>query len=77
MAAKRKINVTKPGKVDGTLLFLEIARILEKTLDMERIVNPIMECISKHLSARHATMTIFNRATNEVQIVCRALFKTP
>ncbi|MFP6905430.1 MAG: sigma 54-interacting transcriptional regulator [Verrucomicrobiota bacterium] len=76
MAAKRKINVTQPGKVDGTLLFLEIARILEKTLDMERIVNPIMECISKHLSARHATMTIFNRATNEVQIEA-ALGLTP
>ena len=76
MAAKQKINVTQPGKVDGTLLFLEIARILEKTLDMERIVNPIMECISKHLSARHATMTIFNRATNEVQIEA-ALGLTP
>ncbi len=76
MAAKQKISVTQPGKVDGTLLFLEIAQILEKTLDMERIVNPIMECISKHLLARHATMTIFNRATNEVQIEA-ALGLTP
>jgi Nif-specific regulatory protein len=76
VAAKDKSTEVQGKKVDGTLLFLEIARILEKTLEMEKVVSPILECVSKHLSARHATITIFNRATNEVQIEA-ALGLTP
>jgi Nif-specific regulatory protein len=49
-------------------LLLDISRIMESSLDMNEVANPVLEAISKHLESKYATLSISNRKTNEVQI---------
>ncbi|MCC5843915.1 MAG: sigma 54-interacting transcriptional regulator [Verrucomicrobia bacterium] len=46
----------------------EIAHILERSLDVREIVNPIMDAMTRHLGMKHATITLLNRKTNDILI---------
>ena len=46
----------------------EIAGILERSLDVREIVNPIMDVMTRHLGMKHATITLLNRKTNDILI---------
>ncbi|MCC5849222.1 MAG: sigma 54-interacting transcriptional regulator [Verrucomicrobia bacterium] len=46
----------------------EIADILERSLDVREIVNPIMDVMTRHLGMKHATITLLNRKTNDILI---------
>jgi Nif-specific regulatory protein len=46
----------------------EIAQILERSLDVREIVNPIMDAMTRHLGMKHATITLLNRKTNDILI---------
>jgi Nif-specific regulatory protein len=45
-----------------------IAGILERSLDVREIVNPIMDAMTTHLGMKHATITLLNRKTNDILI---------
>lgn len=45
-----------------------IAGILERSLDVREIVNPIMDAMTTHLDMKHATITLLNRKTNDILI---------
>ncbi len=46
----------------------EIAQILERSLDVREIVNPIMDSMTRYLGMKHATITLLNRKTNDILI---------
>ena len=46
----------------------DIAEILERSLDVREIVNPIMDLMTSHLGMKHATITLLNRKTNDILI---------
>jgi Nif-specific regulatory protein len=50
-----------------TLLY-EISRLLEQSLDLREVVNPVLEALARFLDMRYATLTLLNRRTNEIQI---------
>lgn len=45
-----------------------VAGILERSLDVREIVNPIMDEMTTHLEMKHATITLLNRKTNDILI---------
>ena len=61
-------QINKTSQAIERELLLDISRIMESSLDIEEISNPVLESITTHLRAKFATLTIFNRKTNEVQI---------
>lgn len=49
-------------------LLYQISYLLDQSLDMREVVNPVLESLSKHLSMRNATLTLFSRQTGDIQI---------
>ena len=51
------------------LAFLtEISSIMERSLDIREIVNPVLDALTTHLGMKHATITLLNRKTNDILI---------
>jgi Nif-specific regulatory protein len=61
---------TKPTRsIHEDLEFIRnVADILERSLDVREIVNPIMDAMTTHLEMKHATITLLNRKTNDILI---------
>nr|MDA3874089.1 GAF domain-containing protein [Kiritimatiellia bacterium] len=60
---------TEKSKTYQDLEFIRnIAGILERSLDVREIVNPIMDAMTTHLGMKHATITLLNRKTNDILI---------
>ncbi|HQH27532.1 MAG TPA: GAF domain-containing protein, partial [Oligoflexia bacterium] len=51
-------------------LLFEVSQILDQSLDLKRIMNPVLETLAKHLALQHATLTLLNRETGEIIIEC-------
>lgn len=63
------MKTTKEQRSHKDLEFVtEIAHILERSLDVREIVNPIMDAMTRHLDMKHATITLLNRKTNDILI---------
>jgi Nif-specific regulatory protein len=50
-----------------TLLY-EISTILERSLDLREVANPILEALARHMDMRYGTLALFNRRTNDIMI---------
>lgn len=60
---------TEPSQSHKDLKFIrDVAEILERSLDVREIVNPIMDTMTTHLGLKHATITLLNRKTNDILI---------
>ena len=60
---------TEPSQSHEDLKFIrDVAEILERSLDVREIVNPIMDTMTTHLGLKHATITLLNRKTNDILI---------
>jgi len=57
----------EPSLKEITLLY-EISRLLEQSLDLREVVNPVLEALARYMDMRYATLTLLNRRTNEIQI---------
>lgn len=64
------MSETKPNRsIHEDLDFIRnVADILERSLDVREIVNPIMDAMTTHLEMKHATITLLNRKTNDILI---------
>ena len=65
MAAERR-------KLDGgpeelSILF-EITQILDSSLDLRTVVEPVLEVITRSLGMKFATLTLMNRQSGEISI---------
>ena len=49
-------------------MLYEISRLLEATLDLREVVNPVLEAMAQHMGMRYGTLTLFNRRTNDIMI---------
>ena len=63
MAAKQR----SVGTADTAMLF-EITRILDSSLDLHDVVDPVLEVMSRSLGMKFATLTLLNRASGEISI---------
>src|SRR5208337_307364 len=54
-----------PGEL--SLLF-EISQILDSSLDLRTVVEPVLEAITRSLGMKFATLTLLNRQTGEIAI---------
>ena len=50
-----------------TLLF-EISQILDRSLDLNEIISPVLEAIAEHMDMHRGTVTLLNRQTGEIRI---------
>jgi len=69
MAAERKTGPGGAGGGPGELSMLfEISQILDSSLDLRTVVEPVLEAIMRSLGAKFATITLLNRQTGEISI---------
>ncbi len=68
---RKYINVAEGGAAerpeDLTILF-EITQILDSSLDLRTVVEPVLEVITRSLDMKLATLTLVNRQTGEITI---------
>ncbi|MDF1567944.1 MAG: nif-specific transcriptional activator NifA [Spirochaetaceae bacterium] len=50
-----------------TLLF-EISQILDRSLDLNEIISPVLEAVAEHMDMHRGTVTLLNRQTGEIRI---------
>ena len=55
-------------KVEELSLLLEISRILEQSMDLNRIVHPVLQTIADHLGIVRGTITLLDRRAGEAFI---------
>ncbi len=61
-------SATASRQVAELSLLYDISRLLDQSLDLRDVVNPVLEAISDQLDMRHATLTLFNRQTGDILI---------
>jgi Nif-specific regulatory protein len=49
-------------------LLYDISRLLEQSLDLRDVVNPVLEALAVHMDMQYATLTLLNRRTNDIII---------
>jgi Nif-specific regulatory protein len=64
VAEKKKLD-GGPGEL--SMLF-EISQILDSSLDLRTVVEPVLEVITRSLGMKFATLTLLNRQTGEISI---------
>ncbi len=61
-------NVTDERSLKELELLYHISRLLDQSLDMRDIVNPVLDALSEYMNMKYATLTLFNRKTNDILI---------
>jgi Nif-specific regulatory protein len=56
-----------PGTAETAMLF-EITQILDSSLDLHDVVEPVLEVVGRSLGTMFATLTLLNRATGDISI---------
>jgi Nif-specific regulatory protein len=52
----------------GLDLLGEVALILDRTFDLQEIVNPVVEAVARQLGAENAAISILNRKTDDIAV---------
>ncbi len=68
MAAERKRLVEVEGGPGELSMLFEISQILDSSLDLRTVVEPVLEAITRSLGMKFATLTLLNRQTGEIAI---------
>ncbi|MGD9873817.1 MAG: sigma-54 interaction domain-containing protein [Kiritimatiellia bacterium] len=50
-----------------TLLY-QVSRILDQSLDMREVVNPVLDALAEHMDLQYGTITLLNRKTGDILI---------
>ncbi len=56
------------GKIEELSLFLEISQILDQSLDLKQVIQPVLTAVADHLGMLRGTITLLNRKTGEILI---------
>jgi Nif-specific regulatory protein len=69
---EKKTVQTAHGQIDGQVselsMLFEISQILDSSLDLRSVVEPVLEVITRSLGMIFATLTLLNRKTGEIFI---------
>jgi Nif-specific regulatory protein len=49
-------------------LLYELSRLLERSLNLQEVVQPLLGALADHMSLNHGTLTLLNRQTGEISI---------
>ena len=49
-------------------LLFELSQILDKSLDLREVINPVLAALAKYLDLKHATLTLHNQRTGQIMI---------
>lgn len=55
-------------EVKELLVLFEISQILDTSLDMRKVVGPVLDTIAQHMGMMRGTLTLLNRQTREIFI---------
>jgi len=50
-----------------TLLY-HVSRVLDQSLDMRDVVNPVLEALAEYMDMKYVTLTLLNRKTGDILI---------
>src|SRR6056297_1775368 len=50
-----------------TLLF-EISRTLDRSLDLDQVIQPVLRLLKEHMGLSHGTVTLLNRRTGRITV---------
>ena len=68
MAGERKRLVGVDGAPSELSLLFEISQILDSSLDLRTVVEPVLEAVTRSMFMKFATLTLLNRQTGEISI---------
>ncbi len=63
-----RVSGAEARQVSELSLLYNISRLLDQSLDLREVVNPVLEAISEKLDMRHTTLTLLNRQTGDILI---------
>ena len=55
-------------KIQELSLLYDISQTLDRSLDLDQIIQPVLEALSEKLGLLHSTVTLFNRQSEKIQI---------
>lgn len=56
------------GKLEELSLLFEISQILDQSLDLKQVIQPVLTAVTDHLGMLRGTITLLNRNTREILI---------
>jgi Nif-specific regulatory protein len=56
------------GKLEELSLLFEISQILDQSLDLKQVVQPVLTAVTDHLGMLRGTITLLNRKTGDILI---------
>lgn len=56
------------GSMRELQLLYKVSRLLDQSLDMRDIVNPVLEALAEHMDMQFGTLTLLNRKTGDILI---------
>ena len=65
-----KLKLSSDRKAQELKLLYELSQILDYSLDLKQLLNPLLESLADHLGLLHATVALLNRQKNEIVIEC-------
>ena len=64
----KKKNLEVRRKVKELSMLFEISRILDHSIDLRDVVNPVLKSLAEHMGMSRGTHTLINRDTEEIGI---------
>lgn len=62
------IPKSAPAHVRELELLFQVSRVLDESLDLRDVVNPVLEALARHMNMQYGTLTLLNRQTGEILI---------
>lgn len=59
---------TYRGKIEELSLLFEISQILDQSLDLKQVIQPVLTAVTDHLGMLRGTITLLNRKSGEIAI---------
>jgi Nif-specific regulatory protein len=56
----------EPREVRELKLLYRLSRLLEQSLDLAAVIEPVLEALAEHMSLHHGTLTLLNRQTGDI-----------
>jgi Nif-specific regulatory protein len=66
--AARRSHPDIPSEVQELSLLFEISQLLDQSLDLHDVLQPVLKAMAKHLGMLHGIIALLNRETERVQI---------
>ncbi len=68
MAENRAETTAYHGKLEELSLLFEISQILDQSMDLKQVIQPVLKAVTAHLGMLRGTITLLNRNTGDIFI---------